>query len=231
MKIPKILFDRVGGVLQFNGSKVTSELLSKFEDIKNLANIISSPDKDDLFRDDLFNKIEHNNILYCFVKQGFLNGYDLKSEWIKNFEYRTIESDSGPGYSSGLNSETDQIEITWEDVEAQYGGIIEDKVKFTSLTKLPRRVFTFSKQNLIDCVRYNRPPQGSGIFLSLNFMNWIDKGIENKTEFDYVSESEKCNAWLMDNIKPVEDALGLRFSKIFGTSAHTDGFIVEPDME
>lgn len=70
------------------------------------------------------------------------------------------EHSSGPGYP-------DQEEITWERV-----GVAPE---LTTVTKLPRRVFTFSRQQIIDAVRMNGVNQ-----IFLNFCNYLssDEDVE-----------------------------------------------------
>ena len=74
---------------------------------------------------------------------------------------------SGPGYP-------DQKETSWEQI-TQDSGSKEPIMEITSVTKLPRRVFTFSRQNLEDAIKFN---QANGdVILSLNFMNYIDSSL------------------------------------------------------
>lgn len=110
------------------------------------------------------------------------------------FGYEEVNSYSGDGYD-------DQKEISWEQVEAQYGSPIPEDVKLTSLTKLMRRVFTFSKQNLEDAILYNQPPDGNMIYLSLNFVNWIDGKIEGASSVEDIPFS--VSKWISDNIDVV----------------------------
>lgn len=63
---------------------------------------------------------------------------------------------SGPYYS-------DQIELTWEQVG--------QPVELTTVTKLPRRVFSFSMEQLMDSVRVCGPDA-----LFLNFCNYVSPG-------------------------------------------------------
>jgi adenylosuccinate synthase len=74
------------------------------------------------------------------------------------------EGNSGAWYE-------DQKEISWEQLTAESGSP-NPIIEMTSVTKLPRRVATFSKQNLDDAIRYN--DAGQGVYLSLNFANYID---------------------------------------------------------
>jgi adenylosuccinate synthase len=78
--------------------------------------------------------------------------------------YDVIESPSGPGYD-------DQEEITWADL-TEWSGSPTPIMEITSVTKLPRRVFTFSRKNLEQAIQYNRT--GHKVMLSLNFANYVD---------------------------------------------------------
>lgn len=98
-----------------------------------------------------------------------------------------IKGDSGGMYA-------DQTELTWEEISKQAGeGILE----MTSLTKLPRRVFTFSKENFRDGILHNNT--GEGVFLSINFMNYIDASVKGKTTVDGVLTTKIMN-WLKENV-------------------------------
>src|SRR5262249_4486073 len=55
---------------------------------------------------------------------------------------------SGPGYS-------DQHETSWEEI-TKSSGSKEPILELTSVTQLPRRVFSFSRDNLRDAKRHNR---------------------------------------------------------------------------
>jgi hypothetical protein len=123
--------------------------------------------------------------------------------------------DSGPGYA-------DQRETTWEQVTHDSGSSLPI-MEMTSVTKLPRRVFTFSRQNVLDACKHN--DCGHGIYLSINFANYVDASIEGarvmQTELD-VSDWPRFQAWLQQ-LNP--DTLGAKISFI-GTGARTDEFIV-----
>ncbi len=115
-------------------------------------------------------------------------------------EYETYEGNSGPGYP-------DQEEIDW-DILTKSSGSPEQLMEITSVTKLPRRVFTFSKQNLIDAVKYNKTPGTT--YLSINFMNYVDNDIAgvrsdeecygNVLKHHTPQISGKCIDWLRENI-------------------------------
>lgn len=119
--------------------------------------------------------------------------------------YEKVEYDSGPGYA-------DQKEITWAELNKS-SGADRDLTELTSVTKLPRRVFTFSKQNLKEAIRFNKT--GGKIYLSLNFVNYLDASVEGKTKG--VASHPKVLSWLYENIfKDLPQDVELKF---LGTGA------------
>jgi adenylosuccinate synthase len=142
---------------------------------------------------------------------------EVKSE---KFPYQEIESNSGGGYS-------DQEEITWEQVEREAGIQIPTDAIMTSLTKLPRRVFTFSKLGLSQCIRYNQTPHK--IYISLNFVNWIDgtmEGINNEKLKDLPGVSPKVKDFIAEYIIPVVEPFENVELKFLGTGRHLRDMIV-----
>lgn len=137
-------------------------------------------------------------------------------------KYTTIEGSSGPGYS-------DQHEMTWEEL-TKLSGSPDQIMEMTSVTKLPRRVFTFSKKNLEEAIRHNRT--NGNIFISLNFVNYVDYAMNGKRADDVklstigcdnssgkdVIVTDKLYQWLVENI-PHDLFHNLRF---IGTGPLTD---------
>jgi len=123
-------------------------------------------------------------------------GEHLTHDQVQSGLYTFVEKDSysGDGYD-------DQQEISWDQIEQQYGKEIPQDVKLTSLTKLMRRVFTFSQKNLEDAIIYNQTPYN--VWLSLNFVNWIDGSMESITNPEQITEH--VWDWITENIKPVTD--------------------------
>lgn len=78
--------------------------------------------------------------------------------------YRTVHGNSGGWYP-------DQKEVSWDYV-AMKAGADKDLTELTSKTKLPRRVATFSVQNLHEAVRLNRT--NSPFHLALSFADYVD---------------------------------------------------------
>jgi hypothetical protein len=107
---------------------------------------------------------------------------------------QTEESDREVLKGDSGNCYVDQRELSWEDISKSAGTRI---FEVTSLTKLPRRVFSFSKLNLLDALTSNNT--GDDIFISINFMNYVDATVEQKTLPDAVL-TPKVRSWLTENI-------------------------------
>lgn len=106
----------------------------------------------------------------------------------------------------------DQQELTWEQLTEQ-AGAPEKIFEMTSVTKLPRRVATFSKQNVDEAIRYNQT--GYPIHISVNFLNYVDHEMTGKKE--YSDLTMKVKKWLLDNL--VQYHQQVRF---LGTGAKTE---------
>ena len=91
--------------------------------------------------------------------------------------YERIESYSGDFFS-------DQTELTWEQITKDSGSE-KPLMECTTLTKLPRRIATFSKQNLLEAIKFN--DTGNEIFMCLNFVNYIDSDSYRKRTMDELS--------------------------------------------
>lgn len=129
-------------------------------------------------------------------------------------DYEVIDSPSGPGYE-------DSKELTWEEL-TKLAGSPEPIIEMTSVTKLPRRVFTFSRQNLRDAIRYNKT--SGQTFLSLNFANYVDHELTGKSGCHpavYNCLSKRLDKWIEEFIEP-EQIMDLRF---IGTGPNTEHFI------
>jgi adenylosuccinate synthase len=79
-------------------------------------------------------------------------------------------------------------EISWEDVAEScgYPGKVDDFGEYTTTTKLPRRVFTFSWERFRAFVRTCGPTQ-----LCLQFANYVNWGDYGKSEWDELSGEVK----------------------------------------
>lgn len=140
---------------------------------------------------------------------------------VKSAGIKVIAGNSGPGYH-------DQEETTWEEV-TKSSGSPEPIMEMTSVTKLPRRVFTYSRQNMHEAIRHNAT--GSQVWLSVNFMNYVDAGITGKRgsigsilHSDLISP--KAREWLFNNLHPYGHML-----RFIGTGARTDDKIdIDPGV-
>lgn len=123
--------------------------------------------------------------------------------------HQVYEGNSGHWYP-------DQTELTWEEVTRQSGSPTEI-MEMTSVTKLPRRIATFSRMNLEEAIRFN--DTGAGVHLSLNFANYIDYTLTGKRAKEDLTE--KFNHWMVES-------LGDRASQVafVGTGALTDDTIL-----
>jgi adenylosuccinate synthase len=132
------------------------------------------------------------------------NGTHLTWEQVQSgkYEYDTIDSNSGPGYS-------DQLETTWEEV-TKSSGSPTSIMEITSVTKLPRRVFTFSKENLRAAIRYNQTAHR--IYLSLNFVNYVDYAMHaQRGEFNLKNPiiTSRVRNWIADNFGEYEPMIAM----------------------
>jgi adenylosuccinate synthase len=123
---------------------------------------------------------------------------------------------SGPGYE-------DQEEIEWDEL-TKLSGSPEPIIEMTSVTKLPRRAFTFSKQNLDQAIRYN--DTGRAIYLSVNFANYVDYDATGVSGRGTDLIGEKLQAWLKENIKPACEKYGNVELMFLGTGALTNEMIM-----
>jgi len=141
------------------------------------------------------------------------DGHHLTWEEIEDGVPHTVyKGSSGPGYD-------DQEETTWDLVTDQSGS--ETKiVELTSVTKMPRRVFTFSRDNLLEAVRYN--DTGSDIHVSINFANYVDASM-NAVRGPLGSMTESFKLWLNENVSSILPA-NAKVS-FLGTGAKTDDML------
>jgi adenylosuccinate synthase len=121
--------------------------------------------------------------------------------------YNLYEGNSGGWYP-------DQEEITWDEV-TKISGSLEPIMELTSVTKLPRRVATFSKENLFDAVRYNTT--GYGTHIAISFADYVDINMRGNNCFTI-----KFVEWLNKNI-PEKFRNSIAF---VGTGAYTEDMIL-----
>lgn len=128
---------------------------------------------------------------------------------------KVLKGDSGAWYD-------DQREITWDEVTAM--GNHPSKIsELSSLTRLERRVFTFSKQNLLESVRFNRGNYNT--YISINFANYVDHAMTGMRSLGIESVPDKFKSWIDNNINPVIDGLDNVCLGYIGTGAKTDDMI------
>lgn len=111
----------------------------------------------------------------------------------------------------------DQVEMSWEEVTASSGSPVPI-MEITSVTKLPRRVATFSRQNVEEFIRHN--DTGYGVILSLNFANYVSHGLTGQ-RWSTPIRGGKFGQWMLE-------ALGddlVPMVRFVGTGAKTDDTI------
>jgi hypothetical protein len=134
------------------------------------------------------------------------DGRHLTWAEVQNGAPHTIyEGNSGKWYP-------DQKELDWETL-TKISGAKDPIFEITSVTKLPRRVATFSRMNLDESVMYNEA--GTDTHISLNFCNYVDAEMEGSTE----KITPKFQAWMDEYLKGVD----VRF---LGTGACTEDTII-----
>jgi adenylosuccinate synthase len=130
---------------------------------------------------------------------------------------------SGPGYP-------DQEEVSWEHI-TESSGSPEAIMEMTSVTKLPRRAFTFSVENLKESVKFNKT--GHPVYISINFANYVDYDMQGQRGGEV---SDKFKTWLEesginDAIDGLVDAPCPAELKFIGTGALTDDMIVPNGLD
>lgn len=112
---------------------------------------------------------------------------------------RLNEAGDVVGYSGSYYS--DQKEITWADIGRE--------AELTTVTKLPRRLFTFSTQQIIDSCRYNGPTS-----IALTFCDYLPSHNERHPDIPEgmmaypVGPGEKISPCVYHMIRRVEAAAG-----------------------
>lgn len=143
----------------------------------------------DIFKNHtLFNPIKDR--VHCKtveIKKGdFLSWFEKDT-----VKHEVIESPSGDFYP-------DQKEISWEELNKALGNDNNEIFECTTLTKLPRRIATFSKANMNDAIAHNRT--GHEIFVTINFANYVDKTLYKSTSVEDINQSEAMSEWINQNL-------------------------------
>ena len=127
-------------------------------------------------------------------------------------EYEKYEGNSGPGYP-------DQEEVEWDTITKDSGSL-DPIMEMASVTKLPRRAFTFSRRSVEESIRHNRTDGRT--FISVNFVNYVDAGLLGDRGHGWNESSRtQIRDWCRRNI-PTENG-ELTF---LGTGPRTDDFIL-----
>jgi len=164
---------------------------------------------------------------YKFTEGQHLTWDEVQLFDRNGWKYEKYEGSSGPGYD-------DQYETDWERVTEDSGSDVPI-MEMTSVTKLPRRVFTFSKKNVEQSIRHNLVEDR--VYLSINFVNYVDAnllhtrghGWDATRQWAYKDhpaptkvDTSKIREWCRRNVPFHKDA-NLTF---LGTGPYTDDFIV-----
>jgi hypothetical protein len=105
----------------------------------------------------------------------------------KDEDKTIVKGNSGDGYP-------DQKELSWDEISMLAG----DKIfECTTLTKLPRRAFSFSKINLLEALIFNNT--GDDVYISVNFMNYVDASVRGKRTLNEVL-TPKVIKWIKENV-------------------------------
>jgi adenylosuccinate synthase len=130
----------------------------------------------------------------------------------QNKPFEIFKGNSGPGYD-------DQEETTWEKITADSGSP-KPIMEMTSVTKLPRRVFTFSRKNVDQSILHNRT--GGQIFLAINFVNYLDHKLSGRRcMMSELEQNDKLSNWMQENRLYLDNT-----PTLLGTGAKTDDYIL-----
>lgn len=155
------------------------------------------------------------------VKLGLKLTTNIDDDLIEKHNIATVMRGSSGGCYS------DQKEVSWEHITKLSGAedVGKNITELTSVTKLPRRVFTFSQQNIKDCIRHNQTRYN--VFLSVNFADYVDvemsgvRGVADSTDSFFSHLTPKMTQWVKDNLSEFQDIL-----TFVGTGPRTDDTIL-----
>jgi Adenylosuccinate synthetase len=128
-----------------------------------------------------------------------------KAEVDAGMPHTVFRGDSGGWYP-------DQAEITWEELTKTSGSPVSIQ-EITSVTRLSRRIATFSRMNVDEAIKFN--DTGHGVHLSLNFANYVDHGMSGCTTSDGITD--KFKTWVDTNLSTRHKSL----LRLIGTGAKT----------
>lgn len=144
----------------------------------------------------------------------FLTWQEVQEYDKLNKKYQIYEGSSGHWYP-------DQTELTWNDI-TKISGSSTPIMELTSVTKLPRRVATFSVKLMDEAIKYNKT--GHDIYISINFINYVDSSM-NGTRGNKDKLTEKCLNWLNENVYNTAKRHNAHV-KFIGTGPLTDDKII-----
>jgi len=163
--------------------------------------------------------VKEGDVTSVLVSEGdYISWFEMNS-----MEHERVVSFSGKPYY-------DQEEIDWRDLSEYAGYPTNDSTvpkifECTTLTKLPRRVFTFSKKNLIDAILRN--DTGNEVIICVNFINYLDKELNDVENLP--SLPSRVNNWISSNIKQPLESLGNDSDRIslrlLGTGAESSAML------
>ena len=168
---------------------------------------------------------EHTLTNYYFSENGMY--VDVKvGDQLSWFEKDDVEHDVIESYSGDFYP--DQEEMTWDQLNESLGLEKNTIFECTTLTKLPRRIASFSAMNVKEAIMYNNT--GGRIFISVNFVNYVDPSCQGlktediKTFAGLESELPDTLNWLKNVVSPACEHTDVEISLI-GTGASTDEVI------
>lgn len=136
--------------------------------------------------------------------------------------HNVLRGDSGGWYP-------DQKEISWEEL-TELSGSPEKIMEITSVTKLPRRVATFSKMNAEEVLKLNYFGDHVKYYASINFVNYLDYGLTGLRSSVHSDIDEELRRklttftdWYFENLPGCYD--DLVSSIMLGTGPKTDDVI------
>lgn len=154
----------------------------------------------------------HSRKYKCRETGKFLHWDEVQKIGVENTDI--IESNSGDFYP-------DQREINWEDI-TKNSNSLEPIMECTTLTKLPRRIASFSKMNLKEAIKFN--DTGGKIFMTFNFINYLDAGMMGARSMEDLSmiHKEKVFDWFDKNVASVVSNFPQVEIKYIGTGKYVE---------
>jgi adenylosuccinate synthase len=148
---------------------------------------------------------------YKYVGEG--GGHLTWQEVADGVAHTKVPSPSGGWYP-------DQHDTTWEQI-TEDSGSPTPIMECTSVTKLPRKVATWSHMSLAEAVRFNRA--SGDCMISINFANYLDYAVTGARSWGNLTT--KVQDWMRDAIS---DKLSRKLAdlRFIGTGPLTEDHIV-----